>query len=129
MIQPASVIPLFGLGVRPGAKVTFTRAELRAIFEIYGGKVMRGQWRDYGISFCPDTASFTVYRSASEYPLYRIEKSRSGRRGQGRYRVVAGDGRILRRGPELADVLKVFASGEGKKGPAKILALRRPGRR
>ena len=54
----------------------------------------------------PDRALFSVYRRASEAPLYQIEKQPDAR--QGPYSVRAVDGRILRRGHDLERVLAVL---------------------
>ena len=53
---------------------------------------------------------FSVYRRASESPLYRIEKRPSLARRQGAWAVIGQGGLILRRGHELEDVLKLFES-------------------
>src|SRR5271169_2300101 len=87
------------------ARVTFDRIELRRIFGLYGRKVAAGEWRDYAIDFLKDRAVFSVFRRASEVPIYRIEKNpRLGRR-QGAYSVISATGHILRRGQELDRVL------------------------
>ncbi len=51
---------------------------------------------------------FSVFRHASEVPLYRIEKNPRLARRQGAYSVIAATGLILKRGPELARVLAVL---------------------
>ncbi|MGR3371939.1 MAG: DUF2794 domain-containing protein [Pseudooceanicola nanhaiensis] len=96
-------------GGRPSADpVTFHKTELRVIVGLYGRMVAAGEWRDYGISFLSDVAIFSVFRRASEQPLYRIEKRPRLRDRQGMYSVVAMDGRILRRGHDLKTVLRVL---------------------
>ena len=55
-------------------RVTFNRLELNRILNLYGRMVADGEWRDYAIDFLRDRAVFSVYRRASEVPLYRIEK-------------------------------------------------------
>jgi hypothetical protein len=55
-----------------------------------------------------DRAVFSVFRRASEVPLYRIEKQPRLARRQGAYSVVAGTGLILKRGHDLANVLSIF---------------------
>lgn len=85
--------------------ITFTRAELDEILRIYGRKVAQGEWRDYAIDMRKDRAVFSVFRRASEYPIYRIEKLPKLARRQGAYRVVAATGMIMRRGHSLARVL------------------------
>ena len=57
---------------------------------------------------------FSVFRRASENPLYRIEKRPSLARRQGAWAVIGQGGVILRRGHELAQVLKVFDTGRFK---------------
>jgi hypothetical protein len=89
----------------PASEVTFSRRELDRILSLYGRKVAAGEWRDYAIDFLKDRAVFSVFRRASEFPIYRIEKNpRLGRR-QGAYSVISATGHILRRGQELDRVL------------------------
>lgn len=90
------------------AVTAFDRQELSAILAVYGRKVAAGEWRDYAIDLGAETASFSVFRRASECPLYRIEKTPKDARKQGAYRIVAASGLILKRGRELARVLGVL---------------------
>ena len=85
--------------------VTFTRLELGRILNLYGRMVSDGEWRDYAIDFLKDRAVFSVFRRASEVPLYRIEKDPRLARKQGAYSVVSANGVILRRGHDLDRVL------------------------
>jgi hypothetical protein len=85
--------------------VTFSRRELNRILGLYGRKVAAGEWRDYSIDFLRDRAVFSVFRRASEFPLYRIEKNPRLERKQGAYSVISATGHILRRGRELDRVL------------------------
>lgn len=87
------------------ARVTFTRAELNRILNLYGRMVADGEWRDYAIDFLKDRAVFSVFRRASEVPIYRIEKDPRLARKQGAYSVISASGLILRRGHELDRVL------------------------
>jgi hypothetical protein len=86
-------------------RVTFNRFELNRILNLYGRMVADGEWRDYAIDFQRDRAVFSVYRRASEVPLYRIEKDPRLARKQGMYSVISATGLILRRGHELDRVL------------------------
>ena len=88
--------------------VSFHRTELSVILSIYGRMVAAGEWRDYGISCLRDVAVFSVFRRAAENPLYRIEKRPSLRLRQGQYAVIGADGQVLRRGHDLAAVLRVI---------------------
>ena len=91
-----------------GAAVFFERPELDSILRFYGRMVATGEWRDYAMDALPDRALFSIYRRASEAPLYQIEKRPEEARRQGAYCVRATDGRILRRGHDLARVLAVL---------------------
>lgn len=88
--------------------VTFHRRELDAILRIYGRMVGEGEWRDYAIDHLKEKAVFSVFKRSGEMPLYRIEKNPKLAAKQGAYSVVNVDGRILKRGHELPQVLKVF---------------------
>src|SRR3974390_375709 len=92
----------------PVNQVTFSRRELRRILDLYGRKVAAGEWRDYAIDFLKDRAVFSVFRRASEVPLYRIEKNPKLARRQGAYSVISATGHILRRGHELDRVLSAL---------------------
>jgi hypothetical protein len=94
----------------PRAKpyVGFDRRELNTILNLYGRKVADGEWRDYAIDFLKDRALFSIYKRASERPLYIIEKNPRLRARQGQYMVTSQDGRVLKRGHELATVLRVL---------------------
>ena len=89
-------------------RVTFDRRELNRILGLYGRKVAAGEWRDYAIDFLRDRAVFSVFRRASEVPIYRIEKNPKLARRQGAYTIVSSTGLIVRRGHELDRVLRVL---------------------
>ena len=89
-------------------RTTFDRYELAAILDLYGRKVALGVWRDYAIDLLRDKAVFSVYRKASEYALYRIEKDVRLARKQGAYSVIAAGGLIMKRGHDLQPVLSVL---------------------
>jgi hypothetical protein len=98
------------VGARPAAanQVTFDRRELGRILDLYGRKVAEGEWRDYAIDFLKDRAVFSIFRRASEVPIYRIEKNPRLAQRQGAYSVVSATGLILRRGHELDRVLRAI---------------------
>ena len=89
-------------------QVCFDRREFGLILSLYGRMVAAGEWRDYGLSTLREVAVFSVFRRTAEMPLYRIEKRPVLRNRQGMYSVVGMDGRILRRGPDLGQVLRVL---------------------
>ncbi len=88
--------------------VTFHRRELDAILRIYGRMVGEGEWRDYAIDHMKEKAVFSVFKRSGEMPLFRIEKNPKLAAKQGAYCVINTDGRILKRGHELPQVLKIF---------------------
>ena len=92
----------------PKTVVSFNRRELDTILRLYGRMVADGEWRDYAIDLMKDRAVFSIFRRSSEMPLYRIEKDPKLARRQGAYSVVAAGGMILKRGQDLAQVLKVL---------------------
>ena len=99
--RPAAATP-------PPNRVTFSRLELNRILNLYGRMVAEGEWRDYAIDFLKDRAVFSVFRRASEVPIYRIEKDPKLARRQGAYSVISATGLIMRRGHELDRVLRVL---------------------
>lgn len=92
---------------RPDA-VAFTREELSKILGLYGQFVAAGEWRDYAIDHLKDAAVFSIFRRAAETPVYRVEKRPALAARQGAYAVVSMTGAIVKRGHDLAQVLKAF---------------------
>ena len=90
--------------------VFFDRRELDLILRVYGRMVAAGEWRDYAIVGHRDAAEFAVFRRSGDAPVYRIEKRPALQRRQGQWAVVGEGGQILKRGRELAQVLRVFDS-------------------
>jgi hypothetical protein len=88
--------------------VAFTREELLRILSLYGQFVAAGEWRDYAIDCLSDSAVFSIFRRASEAPLYRIEKRPALASRQGAWLVVSMTGAILKRGADVVQVLRVF---------------------
>lgn len=88
--------------------VAFHRSELSLILGLYGRMVAAGLWRDYGISMLRDVAVFSIFRHTAEHPIYSIEKRPRLAGRQGQYAVIGMDGRILRRGADLGQVLRVL---------------------
>ena len=93
-----------------GAQVFFDRRELDAILRVYGRMVAAGEWRDYAIGGGTEAAVFAIFRRTSEAPAYRIEKRPDLARKQGAFAVIGHGDVVMRRGHELAQVLKVFDS-------------------
>ena len=97
--------------------VAFDRHELQAIMGLYGRMVAAGEWRDYAMDFLRDKAVFAIFRRTSEMPLYRIVKDPELRNRQGMYSVMAPGGLIMKRGHDLAQVLRVIDK------PVKVVAV------
>jgi len=89
-------------------QVRFDRGELNRILTVYGRMVAAGEWRDYALDFLDDRAVFSIFRRTAEVPLYTIEKRPKLKTKQGQYSVVAAGGQILKRGHELAQVLRIL---------------------
>ena len=96
------------------ARVFFERRELERLLRLYGRMVAAGEWRDYAIDGLSDSAAFSVFRRASEQPLYRIEKRPALARKQGAWAILGQGGHILRRGHDLEQVLRLFDRGRFK---------------
>lgn len=90
------------------SQTSFDRKEISAILSVYGHMVSQGEWKDYAMDFLKDKAVFSIFRKASEYPLYTIEKVPALRDKQGQFSVIAPGGLILKRGHDLRTVLRVF---------------------
>ena len=88
--------------------VFFDRGELDLLLRLYGRMVGAGHWRDYAIDALRDAAVFSVFRRSCETPIYRIEKRSAASARQGPWTVTAPGGLVLRRGHDLAQVLRVF---------------------
>ncbi|CAN7176033.1 DUF2794 domain-containing protein [Phenylobacterium sp. LjRoot219] len=97
-----------------GARTFFERRELERLLRLYGRMVAAGEWRDYAIDGLHDAAVFSVFRRASEAPLYRIEKRPALARKQGAWAVIGHGEMILKRGHELEQVLRFFDKGRFK---------------
>ena len=88
--------------------VHFDRRELDRLLQLYGTFVAAGEWRDYAIDGLSDRAVFSVFRRAAEAPAYAVEKQPRLRGRQGQWAVIGPAGQVLKRGHDLAQVLRVF---------------------
>lgn len=86
----------------------FERRELDLILSVYGRGVAGGEWRDYAMDGLADRAVFSIFRRASEAPLYQIEKRPDLARRQGAWAIVSGHGLVLKRGHDLSQLLRFF---------------------
>jgi hypothetical protein len=99
---------LYRLADRQARKriVSFTRAELGRLLNLYSLRVASGEWRDYAIDFRPGMAIFSIFRHAAEQPLFAIAKV-PGAGKDGGYMVYNGP-RKLAHADTLEDALRVF---------------------
>lgn len=96
--------------VQQAGPVFFDRQELGLVLWVYGRMVAAGEWRDYAMIGHKDVAEFAVFRRSGDAPLYRIEKRPALRLKQGQWAVIGEGGHVLKRGRDLAQVLRVFDS-------------------
>ena len=113
--EPTSIVALDaprvggqGTATTPGVITSFDRRELTQINAVYGRMLALGLARDYAIDHLRDFAVFSIFRRASENPLYRIEKRPKDANRQGAWSVVSASGGILKRGRDLGQVLKIL---------------------
>ncbi len=98
-----------GDGGQPSS-VFFERRELDLILRVYGRMVAQAEWRDYAMVGGKEAAEFAVFRRSGDAPAYRIEKRPALQTRQGQWSVIGEGGVVLKRGRELAQVLRVFDS-------------------
>ena len=109
---------LLGMTFDPGSSdsgshpssVFFERRELDLILRVYGRMVAQAEWRDYAMVGGREAAEFAVFRRSGDAPAYRIEKRPALQTRQGQWSVIGEGGVVLKRGRELAQVLRVFDS-------------------
>lgn len=94
--------------IKSDIPVSFYRLELNLILAYYGRMVAKGEWRDYAIDMRNDRAIFSIFQHTSDQPLFRVEKQPKLARKQGAFRIIGSAGQILKRGHDLAQVLKLF---------------------
>lgn len=92
----------------PPPVTAFNRRELGVILSLYGRMVAAGEWRDYAIDHLRESAIFSVFHRTTDAPLFRIEKHPKLQAKQGAFQVVGADGRVLKRGHDLAQVMRIF---------------------
>jgi len=88
--------------------VAFHRLELNQILRVYGRMVGEGEWRDYALDHLAEKAVFSVFKRSGDLPVYQIEKNPKLAQKQGAFSIVNTQGRILKRGHDLAQVMKFF---------------------
>ena len=98
-------IRLAELRKRRHSYVSFDKNELRQLLDVYSRRVAAGEWRDYAIDLQKGSATFSIFRSTYDTPLFSIFKHRQGRKAY--YTVFAGPQK-LKHGKNINEVLSVF---------------------
>ena len=89
-------------------RVTFSRAELGRILDVYSTRVSAGEWRDYAIDHVPGLAIFSIFRHTLEKPFFSVVKFRHAKdRRSFEYAVFQGP-QLLRRSDALTDALRIL---------------------
>jgi hypothetical protein len=89
-------------------KIWFERREFDMIMTLYGRGQLAGAWRDYAIDDGPNYVSFSMFRRASERPLYQIEKRPALAAKQGQWCVLGAAGQVLKRGHDLVSTIDIL---------------------
>ena len=86
----------------------FSKEELNLILSLYGKGVSSGKWKDYAIDATQDETIFSIYRHASEMPLFKITKTHNNKRVDERWLIKSTSGQILKRNKNLHYLLNYF---------------------
>ena len=86
----------------------FSKEELYLILSLYGTGVSSGKWKDYAIDNSMNETIFSIYRHASEMPLYRIIKNHKIKRTDEKWIIKSTSGQILKRNKNLIYLLNYF---------------------
>ena len=78
------------------------------ILSLYGKGVSSGKWKDYAIDTSKDETIFSIYRHASEMPLFKITKNHKSKRVDERWIIKSASGQILKRNKNLIHLLNFF---------------------
>jgi len=84
----------------------FSKKELNKILSFYGMKVASGEWKDYAINRDKEKSSFSIYRHASEIPIYQIVKNHKTKKPDEKWRVLSMSGHEVKRNRNLDSILK-----------------------
>lgn len=93
---------------KPVEVVSFNRRDIDTLMQFYSKRVGTGEWRDYAMDMLKDRAIFSVFKRASEVPIYTVHKTPKLASKQGEWSLLNANGLILKRGKDLKQVLKVL---------------------
>ncbi len=86
----------------------FSKEELNLILSLYGKGVASGKWKDYAIDTSKAETIFSIYRHASEMPLFKITKNHKSKKVNERWTIKSTSGEILQRNKNLNHLLRYF---------------------
>ena len=92
----------------PIEQVSFNRRDIDILMQFYSARVGTGEWRDYAMDMLKDRAIFSIFKRASEVPIYTVHKTPKLAKRQGEWSLLNANGLILKRGKDLRQVLKVL---------------------
>ena len=72
----------------------FSKEELNLILSLYGKGVSSGKWKDYAIDSSNSETIFSIYRHASEMPLFKITKTHNNKRVDERWLIKSTSGPV-----------------------------------
>jgi hypothetical protein len=93
---------------KPIEQVCFNRHDIDALMQFYSKRVGTGEWRDYAMDMLEDRAIFSVFKRASEVPMYTVHKVPKLANKQGEWSLLNANGLVMKRGKDLRQVLKVL---------------------
>ena len=62
--------------------VHFSKDELQKLLNIYTLHVIKGEWRDYSVTFTSKFAQFCIFQHSSDDPLFTITKTKSQKKAR-----------------------------------------------
>ena len=89
----------------------FSKRELNKILSFYGMRVSSGEWKDYAIDRDKEKSSFSIFRHASEMPIYQIIKKHKIKKPDEKWRILSMTGQEIKRNRSLESILK-FLQGK-----------------
>ncbi len=89
----------------------FSKRELNKILSFYGMRVASGEWKDYAIDRDKEKSSFSIFRHASEMPIYQIIKKHKIKKPDEKWRILSMTGQEIKRNRSLESILK-FLQGK-----------------
>lgn len=93
---------------KPVELVSFNRHDIDTLMQFYSARVGTGEWRDYAMDMLKDRAVFSVFKRASEVPIYTVHKTPKLANRQGEWSLLNANGLVLKRGRDLKQVLKAL---------------------